>query len=154
MEHSLAVPGVRSTLSALDPTTPAALALNIAAVKMDPMESSGTGSHSSYSQGSQDDLLDMKDEGSLQWHLYDNGGHVPEDQRFERSRNLSERKIWTCPVQGCGRRYWYLFTPYVGALSLPSSFVINLSLPSSSLLRPRPRPPALVSKEFITLNIF
>ena len=66
-------------------------------------------SSASFSGDSQvDEMQGMKDDGDhgLQWHLYDNVGLPPEEQRVERSRSLTERKVWTCPVQGCGRKYW------------------------------------------------
>jgi len=37
-------------------------------------------------------------------------GALP-DGRSDRSKVLAQRKVWTCPVPECGRRYWYESSP-------------------------------------------
>jgi hypothetical protein len=75
------------------------------------MEAGSSMDDSSFSGDSDNEGNSVKEEGQggLQWHLYDNVDHLPEEQRVERVRNLTERKVWSCPVQGCGRRYWCAF---------------------------------------------
>lgn len=90
--------------------SPSSQSMPYPSVKIDPSDPGGSLedlNSDSFSGDSQMDEMELKEESGqdLRWHRYES--RLPEEQKVERAKGLTERRIWSCPVPGCGRSYWY-----------------------------------------------